>query len=52
MSTRVRAVAKYAERLQKIFGVLIVLTAIAIYFQYDVVVYAWISDLYPTLKGF
>ena len=52
MSTRVRAVAKYAGRLQKIFGVLIVLTAIAIYFQYDVVVYAWISDLYPTLKGF
>lgn len=52
MTTRVRAVAKYAERLQKIFGVLIVLTAIAIYFQYDVVIYAWISDLYPTLKGF
>ncbi|MNR82751.1 Thiol:disulfide interchange protein DsbD precursor [compost metagenome] len=52
MTTQVRAVAKYAERLQKIFGVLIVLTAIAIYFQYDVVLYAWISDFYPSLKGF
>ncbi|RBA23737.1 cytochrome c biogenesis CcdA family protein [Herminiimonas fonticola] len=52
MTTRVRAVAKYAERLQKIFGALIVLTAIAIYFQYDVLIYAWISDLFPTLKGF
>lgn len=52
MSTRVRAIARHAERLQKIFGVLIVLTAIAIYFQYDVVIYAWISDLYPNLKGF
>lgn len=52
MTTRVRAVAKYAERLQKIFGALIVLTAIAIYFQYDVLIYAWISDLFPALKGF
>lgn len=52
MTTRVRAVAKYAERLQKIFGALIVLTAIAIYFQYDVLIYVWISDLFPNLKGF
>jgi len=52
MTTRVRAVAKYAERLQKLFGVLIILTAIAIYFQYDVVIYAWIAEIFPNLKGF
>lgn len=52
MTTRVRIVTRYAGRLQKIFGVLIVLTALAIYFQYDVVIYAWLSDLFPNLKGF
>ncbi len=51
MTVRVRFAANYAERLQKIFGLLIILTACAIYFQYDTLIYAWISDLLPNLKG-
>jgi cytochrome c biogenesis protein CcdA len=51
MTTRVRLVARHAQRLQQIFGALIVLTAFAIYFQYDVLIYAWILNFYPTLKG-
>jgi hypothetical protein len=52
MTTRVRLVARRAHRLQQIFGALIVLTAFAIYFQYDVLIYAWILNFYPNLKGF
>jgi cytochrome c biogenesis protein CcdA len=52
MTTRVHLVARHAQRMQQLFGALIVLTAFAIYFQYDTLIYAWISDLYPNLKGF
>jgi cytochrome c biogenesis protein CcdA len=52
MTTRVRLVARRAHRLQQIFGALILLTAFAIYFQYDVLIYAWLSNFYPNLKGF
>jgi cytochrome c-type biogenesis protein len=52
MTTRVRLVARRAHRLQQIFGALIVLTAVAIYFQYDALIYAWILNFYPNLKGF
>lgn len=44
IASRVRAVARHARRLQQVFGALIVLTAIAIHFQYDVLFYAWISN--------
>lgn len=51
MTSRVRVVMRHTQRLQQVFGVLIVLTAGAIYLQYDILVYAWLSDLYPNLKG-
>ncbi|MFZ6645996.1 cytochrome c biogenesis CcdA family protein [Undibacterium sp. TJN25] len=51
MKTRVRFVANHAQRLQQVFGLLIVLTAVAIYFQYDTLIYAQIADFYPHLKG-
>lgn len=51
MTSRVRAVARYTERLQRVFGMLIVLTTLAIYFHYDVQFYAWLSNYIPTLKG-
>lgn len=43
---RVRSIARHAVRLQRAFGVLLVLTAAAIHFQYDVQAYAWISSLF------
>ena len=30
----------------------VLLTGLAIYFQYDVLIYAWLSDFFPNLKGF
>jgi hypothetical protein len=51
MRSRVRQVARHTVRLQQVFGLLVVLTAGAIYLQYDVLAYAWLADFYPTLKG-
>jgi cytochrome c biogenesis protein CcdA len=48
---RVRVLARHSERLQQGFGLLIVLTAVAMYLQYDVLVYAKAAALFPTLKG-
>ena len=50
-TTSVRQLARHAEGLQKGFGALVLLTAIALYFQYDVLVYAWLADSLPQLKG-
>jgi cytochrome c biogenesis protein CcdA len=47
VTTRVRRVARHAERMQQMFGVLIILTAIAIYLQYDALVTLWLTDLVP-----
>ncbi|SOE96648.1 Cytochrome c biogenesis protein CcdA [Burkholderia sp. D7] len=51
ITRRVRVVARHAPRLQQIFGVLVVLTALAIYLQYDVLIYARIAAFLPSLKG-
>jgi len=46
IAARVRGLSRYTHRLQQGFGVLLVLTAAAIYFQYDILAYAWISNLF------
>jgi cytochrome c-type biogenesis protein len=51
VSQKVRVLARHSGRLQQVFGVLIVVTAIAMYFQYDVLVYAKAADFFPELKG-
>jgi len=52
MATRVRVLARHSHGLLQFFGVLILLTGGAIYFQYDVLVYAALADFFPTLKGY
>lgn len=47
ISTRVRSVSRYARRLQQGFGGVVMLFAIALHYQYDTVVNAWLSDLLP-----
>lgn len=42
--TRIRAVARHADRLQQLFGALILATAVAIHFQYDVLLYAHLAN--------
>ena len=44
----VRRMAPYAHRLQQGFGVLVVSFAAAMYFQYDTLIIAWLSNFYPT----
>lgn len=51
MTQRVRLVSRYAERLQQVFGVLVMLTALAIYLQVDVLAYARIAAIFPSLEG-
>lgn len=48
---RVRALARHALALQRVFGLLVLASAAIIYFQYDTQFYAWISSAFPTLKG-
>lgn len=50
-TTRIRALARHTERLQQGFGVLVLLTAAALFFQYDVLAYAWLADRFPNMKG-
>lgn len=52
IATRVRVIARHTHRLQQVFGVLILLTGLAIYLQLDVLLYAHLADVFPTLKGF
>lgn len=51
MRSQVRQVARYTGRLQQVFGLLVLLTAVAIYLQYDVLAYAWLTNLSLTSKG-
>lgn len=49
-STRVRRLARHAHRMQQGFGVLVVLVALAMYFQYDSVATVWLSNFYPQAR--
>ncbi|OLL28046.1 cytochrome C biogenesis protein [Burkholderia sp. SRS-W-2-2016] len=51
VTRHVRVVSRHAERLQQVFGVLVMLTALAIYLQYDVLLYARLAAFFPSLKG-
>lgn len=42
--SRIRSIARYTDRLQQGFGALILATALLIYFQYDVLLYARVAD--------
>jgi cytochrome c-type biogenesis protein len=46
-----RSIARIAPRLQQVFGVFVILTAAAIYFQYDTLAYSALSAHFPTLTG-
>jgi cytochrome c-type biogenesis protein len=50
VTTRVRRVTRYTPALQRGFGVAVLLTAAAIYTQYDTVFAVWLSNCYPNLQ--
>jgi cytochrome c biogenesis protein CcdA len=47
VSMRVTRFARKARAVRQAFGVLVILTAIAMAFQYDAVVTVWLSNFYP-----
>jgi len=50
LSNTVRSVARYSQTLQRIFGVVIVLLAIALYFNYDTLIYSAILSHFPSVN--
>lgn len=46
LTTKIRIIAQYAKTLQKIFGIIIIAVAIAVYFQYDTVIQAKILNYF------
>ena len=50
ITNRIGIIAKYSNLLQKIFGVIIIVMAIVIYFNYDIKFYAWILNYCPTFN--
>ena len=47
VTTRVKSISRVSPLLQQGFGVVTICFAVAIYFQYDALMSAWLSDLYP-----
>lgn len=48
---KVRFIAQYSTRLQQIFGIILLLLAVAIYFQYDTLLQAKLLTRFPFLNG-
>jgi cytochrome c biogenesis protein CcdA len=48
VTTRVRGITRYTHRLQQIFGVLLILLAVAFYYQYDTVIESWFAGFFPS----
>jgi cytochrome c biogenesis protein CcdA/thiol-disulfide isomerase/thioredoxin len=47
LTTKVRGLVKHSARLQQVFGVLILLLAVAMYFQYDTVIENKLTSFFP-----
>jgi cytochrome c-type biogenesis protein len=50
LTTKVESLARYSVRLQRFFGVIVILLAIAIYFNYDVTIYSWFLKYCPSFS--
>lgn len=51
LQTKLKGIGSHQRTLNKIFGVLVILTAIAIATGYDTVVQTWLSQFYPSGTG-
>lgn len=49
VTTRVKTIARYSRLLQQIFGIIILLVAVAVYFQYDVYIQAKLVEHFPSI---
>jgi cytochrome c biogenesis protein CcdA len=48
---RVRALARHALALQRVFGLLVIASAALIWLQYDSLLVARLAFIFPTVKG-
>jgi cytochrome c biogenesis protein CcdA len=48
ITSRTRRFARYAPRLQQAFGFVVIAFGVVTYLQYDAVIVAWLTQLYPT----
>ena len=51
ISKKVLIISKYSRFLEQLFGVIILLLAVAMYFNYDTKIYAFLLQNYPIFKG-
>jgi thiol-disulfide isomerase/thioredoxin len=51
LTTKIKHIARYSQRLQQIFGVILIFLAIAIYFQYDTLIQAKLLSAFPSLSN-
>jgi len=49
ITTKVQLIARHAQTIQKVFGVLVLLLAIAMFFQYDLLIQTKLLKFYPLL---
>jgi cytochrome c-type biogenesis protein len=49
VATRVHRIARYLPTVQRVFGVIVLLIALAMYFQYDLLITTWIAARFPSL---
>lgn len=50
LTTKVKSIAKYSHLLQQVFGVILLLLSVSIYFQYDIVIQAKLLAALPNLS--
>lgn len=50
LTTKIKGIAPHAHTLQQVFGIIILLLAVAIYFQYDTVIQAKLLETIPSLN--
>ncbi|MEJ0021439.1 MAG: cytochrome c biogenesis protein DipZ [Candidatus Doudnabacteria bacterium] len=48
VTTKIRGIAKYSVLLQRIFGILIILLAVAMYYNFDIQIENQLANIFPT----
>lgn len=49
LTTRIKSIAKYSNKIQQAFGVILIFVATSIFFQYDTYIQAWLLERVPFL---
>ncbi|MFA5130864.1 MAG: cytochrome c biogenesis protein DipZ [Patescibacteria group bacterium] len=50
LTTKIKSIAQYSRRLQQVFGVILIILALAIYFQYDTLIQTKLLASVPSLN--